>query len=80
MLPEVSIPIVDHARKSFAGLPKEEQDGIVKDFETMYGSDYKTRTRAQWKALVAKYGIPTIIKQEGLTKKYIKAKLKPGKL
>ncbi len=72
--------IVDHARKSFADLPKEEQEAIQKEFELLYGSDHQARTRAQWKRLVAKYGIPTIMKQEGLTKSYIKAKLKPGKL
>lgn len=72
--------IVAHARKSFADLPTEEQEGIQRDFETLYGVDYKTRTRDQWKRLVAKYGIPTISKQEGLSKAYIKAKLKPGKL
>lgn len=72
--------IVAHARKSFADLPKEEQEGIQRDFETLYGVDYKTRNRDQWKRLVDKYGIPFIMQQEKLTKAYIKAKLKPGKL
>lgn len=72
--------IVSHARKSFAELPQEEQEAIQMEFEILYGSDFQTRTRDQWKRLVAKYGIPTIMKQEGLTKAYIKAKLKPGKL
>lgn len=72
--------IVAHARKSFAELSPEEQEGIRKDFEQLYGVDYKTRTHAQWKRLVDKYGIETIMRQEVLTKAFIKGKLKPGKL
>lgn len=71
---------IQKAKIEFAKLSDEEKEGIQSDFETLYGKDRLSRTREQWKRLVAKYGMPTVIKQEGVTKTYIKAKLKPGKL
>lgn len=70
---------IQKAKIEFAKLSNEEQEGIQKDFERMYGLDHQSRTREQWKRLVAKYGMAAVLKQEGVTKAYVKGKLKAGK-
>ena len=72
--------LVNHACMEFEKLSPEEKVSIQRDFEALYGKNKQTRTSAQWKCLIAKYGMDTVMKQEGVTKAYIKAKLKPGKL
>jgi len=81
LLNQIDEPLdMEIGKKRFEMLPQSEKDAIQKRFEELYGVDYKTRSYEQWKRLVEKYGIDTIMKKEGLTKAYIKSKLKYGKL
>jgi hypothetical protein len=45
-------------------------------FEAKFGVDKDTRTKKQWKALVKQYGMETVCKQDGLSKRAVKDKLK----
>lgn len=45
-------------------------------FENQFGTDQKTRSRKQWKALVNTYGYPTVMEKENMSKAQVKAKCK----
>lgn len=47
-----------------------------REFEKLYGIDKETRTAPQWRALVRRYGIAIVMKQDGMTKPEVKAKCK----
>lgn len=71
---------VENAKQRFEDMSSYEQKKIQEEFEQVYGSDKHTRTRKQWDALVKKYTIDTVCKMEGITKAYVKEKLRYGKL
>lgn len=71
--------LVERAEKLYNKLTQEQQEGVKRDFEEMYGKNQKDRTLDQWRKLVDKYGIDTVSKTEKMSHKEIKAKTNSGR-
>jgi len=64
--------------KTFLRPDPTDSEAVAKvkaEFEAEYGVNKETRNSTQWKNLVDKYGVATVCKTDGITKRDLRKKM-----